>query len=58
MATVQKRSRQSRALDMLEAQLKSGVKTEKKTKDVKVPLTDSDRRRLEKEIEILKSKLV
>ena len=27
MATVQKRSRQSRALDMLEAQLKSGVKT-------------------------------
>ena len=58
MATVQKRSRQSRALDMLEAQLKSGVKTEKKTKDVKVPLTDSDRRRIEKEIEILKSKLV
>jgi len=58
MATVQKRSRQSRALDMLEAQLKSGVKTEKKTKDVKVPLTESDRRRLEKEIEILKSKLV
>ena len=58
MATVQKRSRQSRALDMLEAQLKSGVKTEKKTRDVKIPLTDSDRRRLEKEIEILKSKLV
>ena len=58
MATVQKRSRQSRALDMLEAQLKSGVKTEKKTKDVKIPLTESDRRRLEKEIEILKSKLV
>jgi NAD(P)H-dependent FMN reductase len=58
MATVQKRSRQSRALDMLEAQLKSGVKTEKKTKDVKVPLTDSDRRRIEKEMEVLKSKLV
>ena len=58
MATVQKRSRQSRALDMLEAQLKSGVKTEKKTKDVKIPLTDSDRRRIEKEIEILKSSLV
>ena len=56
MATVQKRSRQSRALDMLEAQLKSGVKTEKKTKDVKVPLTDSDKRRIEKEMEILKSK--
>ncbi len=58
MATVQKRSRQSRALDMLEAQLKSGVKTEKKTKDVKVPLTDSNRRRIEKEMEVLKSKLV
>lgn len=58
MATVQKRSRQARALDMLEAQLKSGVKTEKKTKDVKIPLTESDRRRLEKEIAILKSKLV
>jgi NAD(P)H-dependent FMN reductase len=58
MATVQKRSRQSRALDMLEAQLKSGVKTEKKTMDVKVPLTDSDRKRIEKEIDILKSKLV
>jgi len=58
MATVQKRSRQSRALDMLEAQLKSGVKTEKKTTDVKIPLTDSDRRRIEKEIEVLKSKLV
>jgi len=58
MATVAKRSRQSRVLDMLEAQLKSGVKTEKKTKDVKVPLTDSDRRRIEKEMEVLKSKFV
>ena len=58
MATVQKRSRQSRAYDMLEAQLKSGVKTEKKTKDVKVPLTDSDKRRIAKEMEILKTNLV
>ena len=58
MATVQKRSRQSRVLSMLEAQLKSGVKTEKKTYDVKIPLTESDRRRIEKEIELLKSKLV
>ena len=58
MATVAKRSRQSRVLDMLEAQLKSGVKTEKKTKDVKVLLTDSDKRRIEKEMEVLKSKLV
>jgi len=58
MATVAKRSRQSRVLNMLEAQLKSGVKTEKKTKDVKVPLTDSDRKRIEKEMEILKANLV
>ena len=58
MATVAKRSRQSRVLNMLEAQLKSGVKTEKKTKDVKVPLTDSDKRRIENEMEVLKSKLV
>jgi NAD(P)H-dependent FMN reductase len=58
MATVQKRSRQARVLSMLEAQLKSGVKTEKGTYDVKLPLTDSDRRRIEKEIEILKSKLI
>jgi hypothetical protein len=54
MATVQKRSRQARALVMLEAQLKSGVKTEKKTRDVKIPLTESDIKRIKKEIEILK----
>lgn len=54
MATVQKRSRQARALAMLEAQLKSGVKTEKKTRDVKIPLTESDIKRIKKEIEILK----
>jgi hypothetical protein len=35
-------SRQSRALVMLENQLKSKVKTQKKTTDVKIPLTDSD----------------
>lgn len=56
MATSAKRSRQSRALDMLQNQLKSGVKTQKKTRDVKVPLTDSDRKRLEKDIGILQSK--
>jgi hypothetical protein len=57
MATVQQRSRQSRVLSMLEYQLKSGVKTQKKTRDVKVPLTDSDKRRIEKEMGILQSKL-
>jgi hypothetical protein len=54
MATVQKRSRQARALGMLEAQLKSGVKTEKKTRDVKIPLTDKDIKRIEYEIDNLK----
>ncbi len=56
MATAAKRSRQSRVMEMLEKQLKSGVKTQKKTTDVKVPLTDSDIKRINKEIEILKGK--
>jgi hypothetical protein len=56
MATAAKRSRQSRALDMLQNQLKSGVKTQKKTRDVKVPLTDSDKKRIEKEMGILQSR--
>jgi hypothetical protein len=54
MATIAKNSRQSRALVMLENQLKSKVKTQKKTTDVKIPLTDSDIKRINKEIEILK----
>jgi NAD(P)H-dependent FMN reductase len=57
MATAAKRSRQSRVLSMLENQLKSGVKTQKKTRDVKVPLTDSDKKRINKEIESLKTKV-
>lgn len=57
MATVQKRSRQQRALAMLEIQLKSGVKTQKKTMDVKIPLTESDKKRIQKEIDLLKSRL-
>jgi hypothetical protein len=57
MATTQKRSRQARALSMLEDQLQSGVKTQKKTRDVKIPLTDSDIKRISKIIEILKSRL-
>jgi hypothetical protein len=56
MATIAKNSRQSRALVMLENQLKSKVKTQKKTTDVKIPLTDSDIKRINKEIEILKSR--
>jgi hypothetical protein len=56
MATAAKRSRQSRVIEMLEKQLKSGVKTQKKTTDVKVPLNDSDIKRINKEIEVLKSR--
>ena len=56
MATAAKKSRQSRALSMLQNQLKSGVKTQKGTRDVKVPLTDSDKKRIEKSMGILQSK--
>jgi hypothetical protein len=57
MATAAKRSRQARALSMLEKQLASGVKTVKKTTDIKADLTDSDVKRLNKEIAILQAKL-
>lgn len=57
MATAAKRSRQSRALSMLEKQLASGVKTEKGTRDNKVELTDSDTKRLNKEIGVLQGRL-
>lgn len=57
MATAAKRSRQSRVITMLEKQLKSGVKTQKKTTDVKVPLTDSDIKRINKELDVLKTRL-
>lgn len=57
MATVAKRSRQQRVLEMLEKQLKNGVKTEKGTRDVKVSLTDSDIKRINKEIDNLKTKV-
>ncbi len=42
---------------MLEIQLKNGIKTQKKTMDVKVPLTESDKKRIQKEIDLLKSRL-
>ena len=57
MATAAKRSRQQRVLVVLENQLKNGVKTEKGTMDTKVPLTDSDKKRIEKEITNLKTKV-
>lgn len=57
MATLAQKSRKTRAYDMLENQLKSGVKTQKKTTDVKIPLTDSDKKRIQKEMENLKKKM-
>jgi|694.fasta_scaffold00102_5 NAD(P)H-dependent FMN reductase len=57
MATVAKRSRQQRVLEVLEKQLKNGVKTEKGTMNTKIPLTDSDKKRIEREINNLKTKV-
>jgi hypothetical protein len=58
MATQPQRSRQSRALEMLQAQLKSGVKNKRVVNDDElVPLTDKDKTRIGKEIQNLKDKL-
>lgn len=57
MATIAKKIRQKNVLERLEKQLKSGVKTKKKTTDVKVPLNDADIKRINKEIEILKTRV-
>jgi len=48
--------RRKGALQRLEAQLASGVKTEKKS-NKKVPLTESDKNRIQKEMDILKKKV-
>jgi hypothetical protein len=55
--TVPQRSRRNRALESLENQLKAGTKTLKTTMHTKVPLTDKDIKRINKEIGILKDKL-
>lgn len=60
--TTKKRIRCKAALLRLQEQLKSGVKTEKRSsigqkKFEKVPLTNSDIKRIEAEIELLKSKV-
>ena len=57
MATQPQRSRKDRVLSMLQKQLKSGSKTEKKSMDKRIPLTDKDKTRMEKEIETLKSRI-
>jgi hypothetical protein len=57
MATLVKKSRQRRVLEVLEKQLVLGTKTLKGTLSDKVELTDHDRKRISKEIELLKSKI-
>lgn len=52
-AMSKKNDRQMRALSRLESQLASGVKTAKKSRDT-VKLTEGDKTRIGKEIEILK----
>jgi len=49
--------RRKSTLERLQAQLKSGVKTEKKSMDVKIPLTDKDKVRISKEIETIKARV-
>ena len=57
MATIAQKIRKSRVIEMREKQLKSGVKTQKKTRDVKIPLTESDIKRIHKEIDVLKTRV-
>lgn len=56
MATAKKLSRQRRALVVLESTLKSGVKT-LKDGTTKVPLTESDKNRIQRESETLRQRL-
>jgi len=54
--TVKHRARRESARKLLEEQLKRGTKPEKidgKTTDVMIPLTDADRTRIKRELEIL-----
>lgn len=52
-----KQVRRKEALKRLEAQLASGVKTQKGTFDTKVELTPGDRKRIEREIAVLQKAL-
>ena len=57
MATLAQKLRKENVIKKLESQLQSGDKTEKKSVNTKVPLTDSDIKRIKKEIEVLKSRI-
>jgi hypothetical protein len=57
MATLAQKLRKENVIKKLESQLQSGDKTEKKSVNVKVPLTDSDIKRIKKELDVLKSRI-
>jgi hypothetical protein len=49
--------RRASVLKTLQEQLKLGTKTKKGTVDEKVPLTEKDTKRIQREIEILKERV-
>jgi len=56
-----KKRRQRSALEIRQAQLEKGMKFEKidgRTTNKQIPLTDGDRTRMKKEIEVLEKRLV
>ncbi len=55
--TVPQRDRRRRVIASLKQQLESGEKTKKGTKDVKIPLTEKDVKRINKEISILEERV-
>jgi hypothetical protein len=57
MATLEQKARKENVIKRLESQLKSGNKTEKKSVNTKVSLTDSDIKRIKKELDVLKSRI-
>ena len=56
-----KKRRQVSALEQREAQLKKGTKPEKingRTTNKQIPLTDTDKTRIKKEIEVLEKRII
>ena len=54
--SIQVKARRISVLERLQKQLKSGFKIDQETKE-QVPLTDKNKSRIEKEIEILKTRI-
>jgi hypothetical protein len=51
------RTRRKAVVERLTAQLASGVKTQKKSTDKTTPLEDADKKRITKEVDILKGRV-